>query len=195
MTKAEKTRQYIIEQTAPIFNTKGIAATAISDIMEATKMAKGSLYVHFENKEELAYYAVDHNLNDFFNKAAIATNDHRTAKGKFFAFLDFLSDPVNHPIAGGCPMLNFGAEADDTSPVILEKVRLAMEDAQRDIAKILEDGILDGEFKKGWDTKEFATKVFAMLEGGVLISRVYGSSASMKVLINILKREIEEKLL
>ena len=65
MTKAEKTRQFIIEQTAPIFNTKGVAATSINDIMEATKLAKGSLYVHFENKEELSYYAVDYNLKDF----------------------------------------------------------------------------------------------------------------------------------
>ena len=35
----------------------------MSDVVEATKLAKGSLYVHFENKEELSYAAVDYNLN------------------------------------------------------------------------------------------------------------------------------------
>jgi len=44
MTKSERTRQFIIETSAPIFNTKGIAATAYSDVMQATKMAKGGLY-------------------------------------------------------------------------------------------------------------------------------------------------------
>jgi hypothetical protein len=39
MNKAEKTRQFIIEKTAPLFNTKGVAATAVTDIMEVTQMA------------------------------------------------------------------------------------------------------------------------------------------------------------
>jgi AcrR family transcriptional regulator len=194
-TKAERTRRFIIEQTAPVFNVKGVAATAVSDIMNATKMAKGSLYVHFENKENLAYSVVDHNLQAYFIKAAEATAQQQTAKNKFFALLDFLNDPINHPIAGGCPMLNFGIEADDTNPIIKEKVRLAMEEAQQGIMSILNSGIAKGEFIKDWDVKEFATKVFAMLEGGVLMSRVYGDSSYMKVLIAILKREIEEKAL
>lgn len=193
MTKAEKTKQHIIEQTASIFNIKGIAATSVSDIMEATKLAKGSLYVHFQNKEELAYYAVDYNLKDFFNKAGVVIDKQQTAKGKFFALLDLLNDPVNHPIEGGCPMLNFGTEADDTSPVIREKVHLAMLGLQKNITEILEKGISDGELKSGWDIQEFTIKVIAMLEGGVLMSRVYNNSGSMEVLINILKREIEEK--
>lgn len=193
MTKAEKTKQHIIEQTASIFNIKGIAATSVSDIMEATKLAKGSLYVHFANKEELAYYAVDYNLKDFFGKAGVVIDQQQTAKGKFFALLDLLNDPVNHPIEGGCPMLNFGTEADDTSPVIREKVHLAMVGLQDNITEILEKGISDKEFRTGWDIKEFTIKVIAMLEGGVLMSRVYNNSDSMEVLINILKREIEEK--
>jgi TetR/AcrR family transcriptional repressor of nem operon len=193
MTKAEKTKQHIIEQTASIFNIKGIAATSVSDIMEATKLAKGSLYVHFANKEELAYYAVDYNLKDFFGKAGVVIDQQQTAKGKFFALLDLLNDPVNHPIEGGCPMLNFGTEADDTSPVIREKVHIAMVGLQDNITEILEKGISDKEFRTGWDIKEFTIKVIAMLEGGVLMSRVYNNSDSMEVLINILKREIEEK--
>lgn len=195
MTKAEKTRQFLIEQTAPIFNTKGVAATAVSDIMQATHLAKGSLYAHFENKEELAYCAVDYNLSDFFEKAGVVTQSQEYAKDKFFALLDLLSDPVNHPVQGGCPMLNFGVEADDTSPVIREKVRTAMEALLMDIVRTLEKGISDGEFVGGWDVNEFAVKAFAMLEGGILMSRVYGNSASMTILNKILKREIEEKIL
>jgi len=39
MNKGEQTRQMIIEQSAPIFNKKGIAATAMSDIMDATDLS------------------------------------------------------------------------------------------------------------------------------------------------------------
>ena len=34
MSKGEQTRQMIIEQSAALFNKKGIAATAMSDIMD-----------------------------------------------------------------------------------------------------------------------------------------------------------------
>lgn len=192
-TKSEITKQFIIHQTAQVFNTKGVAATSISDIMEATKMGKGSLYTHFESKEHLAYSVVDYNLNDFFVKMGTVTNLKYSAKEKLYAFLDFLYDPVNHPIKGGCPMLNFGTEADDTNPVIREKVHVAMKEAQLGIAAILKKGIIDGEFQKDWDVDEYALKIFAMLEGGVLISRVHQDSMNMNVLIKIIKREVDER--
>src|SRR5688572_24291233 len=74
MTKGEETRQFIIERSAPLFNTKGIAATAMSDIMDVTKLSKGSLYVHFENKDVLADAVVDYNMDQLAKKidAAIA---------------------------------------------------------------------------------------------------------------------------
>jgi AcrR family transcriptional regulator len=54
MSKAEKTRQFIIEQTAELFNKKGYAGTSLSDITSATGLTKGSIYGNFENKDEVA---------------------------------------------------------------------------------------------------------------------------------------------
>src|SRR5258707_14475719 len=95
MTKAERTKQFIIEKSAPIFNTKGVAGTAMSDIMEATKLAKGGLYGHFDSKEELSYAAVDYNLDRLAEKTEAAMSKHKTAKGKLFAYADLYNDPFN----------------------------------------------------------------------------------------------------
>jgi len=195
MSKAEKTKAFIIEQTAALFNTKGVAGTAISDIMEVTKMAKGSLYVHFENKEELSYCAVDYNLKLFVERTSAAAGKFETAKGKFFGLLDYLSDPLNPPVKGGCPMMNFGMEADDTSPVIREKVSRVVCEVMEGMEEILAQGVIDGEFKKEWDYKEFATKAYAMIEGGILIARTTLDISKMQVLIRMLKKEIEENSL
>jgi TetR/AcrR family transcriptional repressor of nem operon len=192
MTKAERTRQFILEKSAPIFNTKGVAGTAMSDIMEATKLAKGSLYVHFENKEDLSYAVVDYNLDKLVEKSAAAMNKHKTAKGKILAFVDLYSDPLNPPVVGGCPMMNFGMEADDTNPVIREKVNKRLQASPKLLERIIEQGIIDGEFKKSWNAKEFGIKMFAMIEGGVLFSRISGNKEHMNVLINAIKKEIEE---
>ena len=59
MSKAEKTRQFIIEKTAPIFNKKGFAGTSLSDMTEATGLTKGSIYGNFADKDEVAMAAFD----------------------------------------------------------------------------------------------------------------------------------------
>lgn len=194
MTKADRTRQSIIEQSAPIFNAKGVAGTAMSDLMAATKLAKGSLYVHFENKEELSYAAVDYNLEKLNSKIMFEMNKAKTAKGKLFAYLDVLLDPLNPPVEGGCPILNFGMEADDTNEIIKGKINRVVISAQKMLTGIIEKGISSGEFKPAWQAKEFALKMFALTEGGILVCRVAGNNAQMKVINKILKKEIEDQL-
>ena len=193
MTKAEKTRQFIIQKSAPIFNIKGVAGTAMSDIMEATKLAKGSLYVHFENKEELAYCAVDYNLKTLLDKIVDAGRDKKTAKARLLAVIGFMGNPLSNPVVGGCPMLNFGMEADDTNQVILEKVNNAMNTIQQITTGLVEEGIKNGEFKKSWNAAEFAVKSFAMIEGSILIARLSGKGDKMKMVTRILQNEIEEQ--
>ncbi len=195
MTKGEETKQFIIEKAAPIFNTKGIAATAMSDIMEATKLSKGSMYVHFENKDVLACAAVDHNMKILGDKLKAELSRSKTAKEELFTYIDFFSDPVNPPLAGGCPLLNFGTEADDTNPIVKEKINKGCNSNQQLLANSVNKGIAHGEFKPEWNAKEFAVVMFAMMEGGHLISRVSGNNDKMKIIIKTLKKIIEENTL
>jgi TetR/AcrR family transcriptional regulator, transcriptional repressor for nem operon len=191
MNKAERTRQFIIERSAPLFNTKGVAGTSMSDIMEVTKMAKGGLYGHFETKEELSYAAADYNLNTLGEKLTRALISSLTAKAKLLACVDFFSDPLHPPVEGGCPMLNFGMEADDTNPTIRKKVKARVEVAERLFQSIVEEGIKNGEFRKDSNAREFAIKMFALIEGGTMICRIVGSNAQMKTIAGFLHKEID----
>ncbi|PXY46774.1 TetR/AcrR family transcriptional regulator [Flavobacterium hydrophilum] len=195
MAKGEETRQFIIEKAAPIFNTKGIAATAMSDIMEATKLSKGSMYVHFENKEVLAFAAVDYNMKMLGDKLVSEISKGKTAKEELFAYIDFFSNAVNPPLTGGCPLLNFGTEADDTNPIVKEKINKGCNDNQQLLTSIVNKGIANGEFKPNWNAEEFALIMFAMMEGGHLISRMSGKNDKMKIIAKTLKNIIAENSL
>ncbi|WP_126651234.1 TetR/AcrR family transcriptional regulator [Chryseobacterium aureum] len=192
MAKGEETRQFIIEKAAPIFNTKGIAATSMSDIMEATKLSKGSMYVHFENKEVLACAAVEHNMKMLNERLQRTLSQYTTSKEQLFAYIDFFSDPNHPPVVGGCPLLNFGTEADDTNPVVKEKVNRAIQQSQLLLSGMIEKGISNKEFKADWNSADFATALFAMLEGGHLMARMSGNNDRMQVIGNTLKKIIEE---
>lgn len=194
MTKSEITKQFIIEQSAPVFNTKGVAGTAMSDVMSVTKLAKGSLYGHFESKDELSFAVVDHNLSKLIGMVEQAVSKVATAKEKLFAFLDLFADPVQFPVEGGCPMVNFGTEADDTNPVIKQKVKSTILSAQARIVAIIDYGIARKEFKATFNSSEFSIKMMTLLEGGTLIGRVLDTNTQMEVIINILKKEIDSEL-
>src|ERR1700744_4027900 len=112
MTKAERTRQFIIEQAAPIFNQKGIAGTSMSDIMEATKLAKGGLYGNFESKEALCVEVFTYLSNITHDAVTRVISEAKTAKDKLYALLDFYDKRLLEGHRGGCPILNFGTEAD-----------------------------------------------------------------------------------
>lgn len=190
MTKGEETRQFIIERSAPLFNMKGITATAMSDVMEVTKLSKGSLYVHFDNKDVLAAAVVEYNMEMLGKKVKAALAKHTTAKAKLFAYVDVLGDAINSPVKGGCPILNFGMDADDTNALIKKKVQEAIDGAVKIISEMIKEGIRNGEFKSDWNHKEFATMMFAMIEGGVMMSRVAGNNSSIKLVGKQLKKMI-----
>jgi len=192
MSKADRTRQFIIETAAPIFNKKGVAGTSISDIMEATHLAKGGVYGNFENKDQICLEVFNYlakSLCDAINKSLAGKT---TAKEKLFALFNFYKDRLFKSNSGGCPILNFGTEADDTNPVIKDRVKEAIETSQSRIAGLVKLGIVDGEFKATFDGETFAVKAFAMIEGAIMISRVQSSNHQMVLITDLLKAEIEE---
>lgn len=194
-SKAEKTRQMIIEKAAPIFNKKGIAATAMSDIAEATKLSKGNLFAQFENKENLASCAVNHNLQLFLDKAHGSMTKGYNHKSKLLSLLDYFKDPLHPKIEGGCPIINFGVEVDDINPLIRHQIHKTVINIQNAIVSVIQQGVEAGEFKKDWSAENFAIKTFAMLEGAQMICRIAQSNDNMELILSLVNKEIEENSL
>lgn len=191
MTKSEKTRQFIIEQSATIINRKGVAGTSISDLMEATKLAKGGIYGNFESKEEICVEAFDYLTGKVSSGLNSVISQQTTAREKLFALLDFYRDRLATSDTGGCPLLNFGTEADDTNPDLKQRVAKAIKASQQRMARLVEEGQARGEFNKNIDAGLFAVKMFTMIEGAIFTSRVTNSRAPMKTIVDVLKKEIE----
>lgn len=191
MGKANRTKQYILETAAVIVNEKGISGTTIDDVLAAAQVARGCLYSHFKTKEILAQEVADYLLatNDRYNSEFI--NKEKTAKGRIYAYLKFNSNPLDGCIKGGCPIFNLAAEADDNFPIIKEKVKKNITDAQIYFANILKTGIENGEFSSSLNAEEFATKLFSSVQGGIMVSRTMGTNKPMLSIIKSIKSELK----
>ncbi|MBS7255786.1 TetR/AcrR family transcriptional regulator [Flavobacterium branchiicola] len=191
LTKAERTKQFILETAAPIFNQKGIAGANIDDVLEAAKLTKGCLYGHFEGKEDLSIQVVDYMLDTMGKKLLTTVSNLSTAKAKSFTYLDFYKNPLITTIEGGCPIFNMAVESDDTFPAIKAKVANTLKEEHELFASILKKGIEDGEFSTKLEPEAYAFKAISALKGGAVLCRTMNTAKPMQGLIKSLKEELE----
>lgn len=192
LTKAEKTKQFILETAVPLYNEKGISGVNIDDVLEATKLTKGCLYGHFENKEDLSEQVIDLALKKVSEKIREAVAKGKTPKGKLIAFIDFYKNPIETFISGGCPIFNTAVESDDNYPVMKKKVAKVLRIGQEELTTLMQEGIRIGEFSADLDPAAFAFKMVAAIEGGIVMCRVMETAKPMQGLLKSLKTELEQ---
>ncbi len=174
MTKAEKTKQFIISQAAILFNQKGFSGTAMDDIIARTGLSKGAIYGHFKNKEEIAVAAFEHAVNTVTREVRERTKVIDNVVDKLKAVIYFYKERIlNPPIEGGCPIQNTSVDADDHHPILREKVKAALNTWIDRMVYVLQKGMKRGEIRVDVDAREFATQFIATLEGGIMLSQLY----------------------
>jgi len=192
LTKAEKTKQLILETAVPLYNKKGISGVNIDDVLNEAKITKGCLYGHFENKDDLTAQVVELMLKKVSDRIQMSVSNAKTTKGKISAYLDFYKDPINTYISGGCPIFNTAVEVDDSFPVIKQKVAALLRFGQEGLTAILKEGIENGEYSARLDPAVFAFKLVASVEGGLVMCRTMDTMKPMQSLIKNLKAELEQ---
>ena len=192
MRKGERTKEFILEQSAALFNKQGYASTSLSDIMAATKLEKGGIYNHFANKEALMQEAFLFAVQKVEARYISLLEERPDARLRLYAVLEvfksFLTDP---PIVGGCPMLNAAIEADDALPALRPSVRRALEGWRTAIKGILERGIARGELRRDLDPEGFSSFMLASLEGGVMLSKMYRDPVHIERVLRFLELQID----
>jgi len=191
MGKAEKTRSYIIEKTAPIFNIKGYAGTSMNDITEATGLTKGSIYGNFKNKDEVALEVFEYNkkkMQDFF---ALEISRKKTYKDKLLTFPELYNHVFNgHFIDGGCPIMNTAIEADDTHPQLKALAKKAMLFWKDSLVRLINKGIEKNEFKSTTNADENALTIIALIEGAIMMINLTGKLDYHQSMMNTLRKVI-----
>ena len=193
ISKSERTKQFIIEKTAPVFNEKGYAGTSLTDLTNATGLTKGSIYGNFENKDEVALAAFDYNFNrvTLFIKGKLLATDNSIERLLVYpnVYRDFLKIPF---LKSGCPILNTSTEADDTHPKLRERASNALAFWKRSIENQIQRGIQRGEIKAETKPTELAVILMLLIEGAIMQAKVTGKSTELRIAMNYLEKLIIE---
>jgi TetR/AcrR family transcriptional regulator, transcriptional repressor for nem operon len=192
MKKSEKTRQYIIERTAPLFNKQGFQGTSLTDLTEATGLTKGAIYGNFSDKKEIACEAFKYSISKVRKLVASKVSGAVSYKGQLEALLNFYSEYVfRPPIPGGCPLLNTAIEADDDQPFLRKVLVEELTSTVGFIESLLKKGTKAGEFKKH-DAHRLAYVFFCSVEGALMFSRAERSEEPMNIVVKHCKQLLDE---
>jgi TetR/AcrR family transcriptional repressor of nem operon len=192
-SKADRTRQFIIETTANIFNKKGYAGTSLSDLTGATGLTKGSIYGNFENKEDVALAVFDYNLSRIFAEVKKRMTTASTYRDKVMVYADVYNHYTMHSFPeGGCPILNTAIEADDTNGRLKDRAAKAVIKWQKNIQELILSGIQAGEFVKDADSVQLSTSIVALIEGGIMISRVTGDKMALRAVVKTVANLVDQ---
>lgn len=204
MGKRERTRQFIVEKAAHIFNQKGYAGTSMSDILEATNLSKGAIYGCFSDEEKqglkgkqaIAVAAFDYSVDLVTRHVRNRSRKKTKSFDKLFAAIDFYREYIfNEPVEGGCPILNMAPEVDDTNPILRDRVVNAMSNWEYSIKRVIEKGIQKGEINPEVNAQEFAVFFVAALEGGILLAKTHKKSKHLHIVLNQLEKMVKTELI
>lgn len=196
MSKAEKTKQHIIERTATLFNTKGYISTSLSDITQATGLTKGSIYGNFENKDEVAIEVYKYNAGVLSKTLSRSFGDEfPTSLDKLHAFADFYRKNWKFVFAnGGCPLMNAATEADDSFPALRAQVKRSFEQWMTKISDTIAAGQSKGEIDKSIRAEQYASLFIMLIEGGILLSKTMGDQSFLNHALDRVSHMIDHEL-
>ena len=195
MSKGTQTREMILERAAQLFSRQGYFGSSLADIMHETGLEKGGIYNHFSSKEQLALEAFDYAYGLVQQRVQIALQDKKHAVDRLLALVAvFESNALDPPVDGGCPILNTAVEADDAQPALKARAANAMDIWRDTFHRVIAKGIAKQEVRPEVDADVVATLFISMLEGALMLSKLYDDTIHMRRAVAHLTQYIETSI-
>ena len=95
----EARRLDLVSAAASVFAQRGVARTAVSDIVRAAGVAQGTFYLYFDSKDDAVLAVVERAADAILDAAATRIAAGRAAIDKLLILRDVLSDVTAEPDA------------------------------------------------------------------------------------------------
>ena len=181
-----KTKRKIFETSLKLFSEKGYDATSIEEITAIVGVAKGTLYYHFNSKEEIFNFLVDEGIKLLINSIEIKTSkcDNTIDKLKAISLIQLKAIKKYEELLTIVLSQTWGIET--THIFCREKVIEYINVIQQ----IIDDGIKKGDLVN-YNSELLASEIFSLTCSTLIFKRKTGIS---QIDITKLYNEYEKNL-
>jgi TetR/AcrR family transcriptional repressor of nem operon len=178
--KGDRTRQRIIARSAPLLNQKGYAGCSLQDIMAAAGVEKGGIYRHFASKQELALATFDFAWAEVYRSRIRGLEEIDDPLLRIEAFIRNFTER-RPALPGGCPLLNTAIDADDGNAALRARAQEALDGWRGRLSSLVSSAVRRGSLNRRVRPDDVASLIIGTLEGALMMSRLDGDRAALKI--------------
>lgn len=178
--RGEQTRHHILKESRRLFTVQGFQNTSISQIIAATGVKKGNLYYHFPSKEELGIAVLADARDEFLttlDQSLSGTDPRQKILNSCNRIMELMQQSN---FVGGCLFGNTALEMTDSNSRFGKIIQDVFSRWIDRIERELQQAATAGFLKSPVSANALATSIVALLEGGIMLSRVYNDKNSLK---------------
>lgn len=185
-------RENIASAASALFMEKGITATSMDDIAQAAGYSKATLYVYFENKEEIVSILALHSMKKLFDYISSALAQHESTEEKYrFICLGLVQYQEEFPFYFKMVLdkINIDFESRDCLPGEKETYQIG-EELNDQIRIFLLSGMEKGDLRGDLEIMPAIFNFWGMLSG--IIQLAANKEEYIKKSMNLSKKEFLE---
>lgn len=184
-SRGVKTRARIVGAAADLMRVRGVARTALEEVVVASGVSKSQLYHHFEGKDALVRAVIGHVGEQVIKSESDYLSRVSTFRGlRRWRDMIVQNNSVRHG-AYGCPLGSLASEVSEFDGVareMLQALFVAWQDLLADALRRLQK---NGSLRETADVDRLAIGLIAAVEGGYLLAQTARDATVMGVAIDM----------
>ncbi|GAB2685430.1 TetR/AcrR family transcriptional regulator [Aliiglaciecola sp. 3_MG-2023] len=170
MNSVNPTKTALLNLAQELLQTKSFSSVSFQTLASGIGIKKGSVYYHFKTKEDLGEAIVER-LTTMLQQSLLDIQ-HEPSQIQLKIYLSWFEKHIE-AAQKLCPAASFAATWDAVPEGTKLKVQKLYNLHQNSLIRIIQNGRDSGEFAlSSQSPKELAVLVFALLQGGLVSSRV-----------------------
>jgi TetR/AcrR family transcriptional repressor of nem operon len=194
MANLKRTREDILSSAIDLVHRQGLQSTGLKELFVATQASSGSFYNYFQSKDEFAHALIDFQWQKIrdtaFLSASQITNDPIQ---RLLLTLEKIEakhlDEIN---CAGCLLGNLIVDLAEYDETFREHLQKVFDEWQSLFSQMLHDG--KEQLSVQTDPDLLAEQILTMLEGVLLIARLYDQPDRLKRGFSSIRQLIQNSL-
>jgi TetR/AcrR family transcriptional regulator, transcriptional repressor for nem operon len=179
MKERPTTRERMVLAALQLFHERGIHATTVDEVLEASNTGKSQFYHYFKNKNGLIHAVLTH----FYNRmkegkiSSIRVESWQDLKKWFESFIEYQK---KIGFTRSCPVGTIGADLSTEDELLRQDIRLIFESMKNSLRDFFSRMKAKGELDAKADPETLAKFCFTIMQGGLLVSKIERESQTFE---------------
>ncbi len=179
MREMSSNRKKVIDTAQRLMRRYGYKGTGIREILEESRVSRSNFYYHFASKRQLAEAVIaawKENLQQVF----VSIREREPgARQSIELFVQTFIDTQMDDAFAVCPFGRLALELGESEPELHELINGVFDEFHREVARLIQQGIDNGEFKQSTDAEVLANALLVAIQGGIVLSHAQGHAKAM----------------